>query len=397
MSGILNRGVAIASALAVAAGWITPLAGTAVAVGGWQVETVDQNGTGRFSSLRIDKDGNAHVAFVVDDPKYTLKYGFWDHAIKRWFVMPVDEGASFCSLTLDSKHRPHISYTDYGTMSGSKLRYAYWDGASWIKQAVPLNADIISFYTSIVLDANDNPTISFYEYTGPRGTDFRVRLRTVTKNASYWQVGTVDGQNQSGKFNALAIDAQGHMHLAYANVNSLTAGMRYAYWDGTSWNLEILDGHEQNNQENVGYSVCIALDREGNPHLSYSNYTNPAVKYAVRKNGQWQTQIVDRVSGVAYPDRNSIAIDDDGTPYIGYYDAGQGVLKLAHKEGQNWIGEIVDRNAAGATSSLQIDHGTIWISYADEGAGGLKVARRDLKGRDSAGTSAAVKPRKPIK
>ena len=61
-------------------------------------------------------------------------------------------------------------------------------------------------------------------------------------NGEYWQVETVDGDNQSGKFNSMAIDAQGHIHLAYANVNDMTAGARYAYWDGTSWKLDILDG-----------------------------------------------------------------------------------------------------------------------------------------------------------
>src|SRR5207248_9157819 len=247
----------------------------------------------RFSSLRIDKDGNAHVAYVADDgAKYPLKYSFWDHSLHKWFGMTVDESASYSSLALDSKQHPHISYADYGTTNGAKLKYASWDGTSWRKETIPLNAEIIAYYTSIVLDAHDNPSISFYEYDGPKGTEFRVRMRVVTKDAGYWQVKTVDGQNQSGKFNALAIDQQGQLRLAYANVNALTAGVRYGYWDGKSWKLELVDGREQNNQENVGYSVCIALDKEGNPHLSYMNYSSPAVKYAVRKNGRWQTQVI---------------------------------------------------------------------------------------------------------
>src|SRR5437870_4733766 len=106
------------------------------------------------------------------------------------------------------------------------------------------------------------------------------------------------------------------MHLAYANVNALTASVRYGYWLGQSWKLERVDGREQNNTELVGYSVCIALDKEGNPHMAYMNYSNPALKYAVRKNGQWRTQVVEQLSRVAYPDRNSIGIDDQGQPYI---------------------------------------------------------------------------------
>jgi hypothetical protein len=214
-------------------------------------------------------------------------------------------------------------------------------------------------------------------------------MRVVTRTGSYWQVRTVDGDNQSGKFNDVAADAKGYLHLAYANVNALTASVRYGYWNGKSWNLEMVDGREQNNQEDVGYSLCITLDKQGDPHLSYMNYSNPNVKYAVRKSGRWETQVVDHLAGVPYPDRNSIAVDEDGTPYISYFDPGRGILKLAHREGQNWVREVVDGNGSGATSSLQIDHDTLWISYADEGNGGLKVARREQKPRAAAGKASA--------
>jgi hypothetical protein len=103
--------------------------------GEWRVETVDNSGPGRSSSLKIDSRGNAHLAFTVEDGNnHPLKYAIWDGGIKRWFVMPVDQGVSTCSLALDSKQRPHIAYVDYGTGSGAKLRYAQWDGsAPWMR------------------------------------------------------------------------------------------------------------------------------------------------------------------------------------------------------------------------------------------------------------------------
>jgi len=144
--------------------------------------------------------------------------------------------------------------------------------------------------------------------------------------------------------------------------------------DGLSSKIEAFDGREQNDL--VGYSAAIAVDKDDNPHITYMNYSTPGLKYAVRKNGQWEVQGVDRLSGVGYPDRNSIAIDDEQRPYIGYYDAGKGILKMAHRDGQKWITEIVDSNFAGFTSSLDVKQGNIWISYADESNDGLKVARR---------------------
>jgi hypothetical protein len=378
--------------LSVAAAFIVYVATAA----NWETETVDQSGAGKFSSLRIDTSGNAHVAYVSEDGANSLKYAFWDHGLKRWFVMTVAKDASFSSLALDSKQRPHISYADFGMSSGAKLRYAHWDGAAWHKEELPLNSDTVGYYTSIGLDANDYPSISFYEYRGPKGTEISVRLRIVTWNGKFWEVKTLDGENQSGKFNSLAVDFRGHVHVAYANVNALTAGMRYAYWDGRSWSLEAFDGRQENATMLVGYSTCVALDKDANPHVTYMNYSTPTLKYAVRRAGHWEVQAVDRLAAVAYPDRNSIVVDEQGEPYIGYYDAGQGLLKIAHREGTKWAIEIVDSGASGFTSSLQLHDGVLWISYADEAGMGLKVARREVAARNtSSGPKQAAQGEKP--
>src|SRR5262245_24977524 len=84
----------------------------------WHTEVVDSEGTGAFTSLALDRDGNAHVSFVTQDGnKYPLKYGFWDQKLQRWFVMSVAEGAASSALALDSKQRPHIAVVDFGTAS----------------------------------------------------------------------------------------------------------------------------------------------------------------------------------------------------------------------------------------------------------------------------------------
>ena len=344
----------------------------------WEIGPVDSSGIGRYSSLRIDKDGNAHVAYVVEDAGNELRYGFWDHLQKKWFTMHVDGNASFCSLTLDSNQRPHISYADFGTESGSRLRYARWDGLKWKREAVPLNSDSIGYYTSIALDATDKPSISFYEYRGAKGSDFVLRLRVVSWTGTYWEVRTVDGSTSSGKFNSLAFDLQGQLRLAYANVNAMTAGARMATWNGKEWRLEVVDGMAANQNHTVGYSLAMSLDKAGTPHLSYWDMNVPLVKYATLKNGHWVTEVVDYLGAPAYWDRNSIAVDDVGQPYMSYYDSRSGQLRLAHKEGGRWQVEIVDSGFAGFASSLQIDRGVVWITYADETNHQLKVGRRTL-------------------
>ena len=139
--------------------------------------------------------------------------------------------------------------------------------------------------------------------------------------------------------------------------------------------------------------MCIAIDNTDRPHVAYMNYSHPSLKYSVLNEGHWETELVDEVAGVGYPDRNSIVVDKSGQPYISYYDAGRGLLKLAHKEGGKWLTEVVDGNRSGFTSSMAVDSRTLWISYADEAGGGLKVARRPLA--EHGAVTAVVPAREP--
>lgn len=342
----------------------------------WHEEVVDPSGGGKFSSLRIDKDGNGHVAYV-DDQQYLLKYSFWDHSLRKWFTTTVDKSSGFCALALDSKQHAHISYLNYGT---GQLKYAHWNGSSWDKQTIRIQAKDITFYTSIALDSNDNPSITYYEYWGT-GDNYSLHLRIVSWTGSYWSVRTVDSTPGSGKFNSVAVDSMGNPHVAYGNVKSENTSLRYAHWNGQSWVVEVLEG--VGNSGYSAYSVSLVLDKENTPHITCTDHERGLVKYATRRNGKWQIEIVDVLSQAGYPDRNGIALDEQGDPYISYYDAGQGVLKLAHRKGQKWATAIVAQNFAGFTSSLQIAHDTIWITYADESAGGLKCARGTIDGTGS--------------
>ena len=341
----------------------------------WEIGVVDAAGVGRFSSLKFDKDGNAHVAYVMEGGRFTLKYGFWDHTLNRWFTMPVSESASFCSLVLDSKQRPHISYADYGTAKGSKLRYAHWDGTAWKTEAIQLSADVIAYYTSIALDVSDKPTISYYEYEGPGGIGYTLRLRTVSWNGTRWEGRTIDATPGSGKFNFLVADSGGGLQIAYANVKAEYASLRYGRWNGQSWATEVLEGSRT---PFYVYSVAAGLDAANNPHIVYTDVANRLVKYTTRRDGKWELQVVDSMSKEAYPDRNGIAVDSEGKPYVSYYDAALGTLKVATRSGSRWITETVDQDFAGFGSSLQIDRGFLWVTYADERGGALKFARKAL-------------------
>src|ERR1017187_3491933 len=74
--------------------------------------------------------------------------GEW--ALNRWFSTNLEKASGFCSLALDSKQRPHISYP-----AGTGVIHSYWDGEKWQKQFANVHARVINYYTSIALDRSE--------------------------------------------------------------------------------------------------------------------------------------------------------------------------------------------------------------------------------------------------
>jgi hypothetical protein len=341
---------------------------TSTRAASWTVSEVGSGVLGKYSSLQIDQYANAHVSYF-DEAQGLLMYGFWDRNLGKWFNTPLDRSSGFCSMVLDTDQRPHISYPD----GSGTLREIYWDGSTWTKRTIEIRARVINYYTSITLDAKNNPTISFYEELGQ--DENRLRLRIVTWNGKFWAVKTVDDDHGSGKFNSIATDSHGYQQIAYGNVEYKNASLRYARWNGKSWDVEVLEGAGKPGTSM--WSVAMVLDKADVPHIAYTDAINGLVKYATKRNGAWELQIVDQLSNVAYPDRNGIALDEQGKPYISYFDGGAGLLKVAHVVNDKWVTEVVDRYS-GFTSSLQIRQGRIWLTYSDAN-GRLKFARRGIE------------------
>lgn len=338
----------------------------------WRIQVVDPGGGGTYSWMVIDQTGNAQVVYI-DDVLHHLKYAIWDRLLDKWFVMKLDSNCGgFASIALDSKQHAHIAYLEYGT---GRLKYASWDGTSWKIQPILVSARLLEYYTSMTIDADDHPVISYYEVLDALNSDYSLHLRTARFNGRFWEVSTIDATKGSGKFNSLASGPDGHIHAAYANVRDENASLRYAHWNGESWVRETLEGV---GQAFYVHAVSITVDKQNIPHIAYSDVANHCIRYATRPGGKWQFQIAASLVREGYPDRNGIALDDQDNPYISFYDAGAGVLKLAHRENDRWISEVVDTNSAGYTNSVRIANNEVLITYLDPGTNSLKCARRPL-------------------
>jgi len=124
---------------------------------GWHIEEISALG-GRYVSLALDSAGRPHFSCVGDCPSWGLCYVYKDGT--GWHAEGVDRGVDIgwgSSLVLDTEDRPYISYYDD---KNDTLRFAYRDGTTWITETVA-DENTVWETTSIVLDELGRPHIAY--------------------------------------------------------------------------------------------------------------------------------------------------------------------------------------------------------------------------------------------
>ena len=100
----------------------------------------------------------------------------------------------------------------------------------------------------------------------------------------------------------------------------------------------------------VGQYASLKLDGDDHPRIAYYDTTNTALKYAEWNGASWDITTVDSAGSVGQ--YASLALDpDDYHPHIAYYDAstGNGNLKYAARTGSIWLVGTVDADRVRTT------------------------------------------------
>ncbi|OPX81407.1 MAG: Cellulosome-anchoring protein precursor [Pelotomaculum sp. PtaB.Bin013] len=294
-------------------------------------------------------------------------------AAYTWSVETVDSAGdvgNYNSMSLDAANNPHISYYDYYDATNGDLKYARWDGTTWLNEMVDGSVCNVGEYTSLALDTSYYPCISYYDATNGD-------LKYAHWNGTAWQKETVDGSVYDvGKYTSLALDSAGYPRIGYYDATH--GDLKYAYWNGTAWQNETVDGSVYN----VGEYVSLALDTAGYPHICYRDVDNGCLKYAYKDGSGWHTEIVDGSVDDCVGWYSTIAIDAASHPHIGYYDMTNGDLKYAYKDGSGWHVEIVDSaGTVGWSTSLVLDSdGCPHLSYDSCDSLEIKYAYKNSSG-----------------
>jgi len=213
--------------------------------------------------------GIAHVAYVADDGEHTGQIcilGSFAQALVR------DEGGSraeYSSLVLDSapttayflrgqrneKWGPGFAMAPLGRRILENTGHPEVNpGAFWI------------LHLNMPWTKKDNPTISFYDYEGPGGVlYFGSEPFTGWR---YWEARTRGPGIGSGQvqFQSPAIPS-GTPHLAYANVATMHASLRYAHWTA----FVGCRGCWRERERPTRICPSPYLDTQNVPHIAYTD------------------------------------------------------------------------------------------------------------------------------
>ena len=241
----------------------------------------------------------------------------------------------------------------------------------WFSETVESHGDV-GQRTSIAIDGSGRPHISYIYAYNPR-VDDAGDLRHAWLDGTTWQVETVDGSGEAGWSTSLALSGLGRPRIAYHNPKRELCN--YAWFDGTDWHLETAD-----DTHGSGMYASLELDGSGNPHISHFNYDLRALMYAKRSGTTWVTATVDSSETTAGPGC-SLALDQSGRPRISYLGqvGYQGKLKYAWRKSSGWKTEaVISVGDTGYDSSLALDaQDRPHISYFGLVYRGLKHAWKD--------------------
>lgn len=349
----------------------------------WDKQPVAQYGDqGLDNSIALDSSGQPHISFREFDYYNltdNLKFASWDGI--AWHVEFVDSTGDVgfaSSLSLNRFDQPTITYHD----SNLNLKYAKRNNSGWNIVTLTKGAN-----PSLALDKSDRPHISYcrpeyiYNMTSKHYEIIRSDLMYAFGDGQNWQFQTIEQGGRVGEENSLALDSKGYPHIAYRDFGITGSMLKYATWNGTSWQTMIVDSHIVDSYNVIlnMQNISIAVDSADRPHISYFG-DGFSLKYAVWNGSNWQSKIVaDHIGDYELP--NSLALDNKDRPHILYRDYVPNSLKYAVWNDNAWQFDTVDSGIVpGMSNSLKLDnnnqpHISYYAAINGEGGGALYYAR----------------------
>jgi fibronectin type 3 domain-containing protein len=298
-----------------------------------------------FSSIALDSNGKAHIAYRDSSSEFHLKYA--TNAGGSWTNTTVDDNGftgSHIDIAVDGYGKVHISYYT-GTVG---LKYANNTAGSWTITDVDIGSTTLGQFTSIALGNDGAAHISYYD-SGDKDLKYaKVYGAFITK-------GIVDGTATNvGERSSIDVDRAGGVRISYSDQTSFD--LRIAEKVGDSWWTTAVDVEGM-----VGMPNSLDIDDRGLLSVCYFDTTDNRVKLAIQKAEPSAPRNLElEANGDMVRASWSAPISDNGVPVMGYvlyhyYPSGSvdwstGLTELTRTDG--FLAEGVHRYKVAAYNAL---------------------------------------------
>lgn len=338
--------------------------GSVASAGQWRFETLDGLGGANGATLNnvgVDPsvaiwNGMPHV-WYHDATGGDLRHAWWNGTF--WQFETLDgEGGPNGRTTNDVgtdiaaavwNGTPHVWYHD---ATRSDLRHAWWNGRTWLFEVLDGGAGASGYLSSevgeyIAVEVWDRSPHVWYRDSGLGD------LRHAWWNGTTWRFETLDGAggsngrtgNDTGLFNDVVVWG-GTPHVFYFDN---TAGeLRHAWWNGRTWLFETLDGQGGSGGRifaDVGpFSSVVVWDNQ--PHVFYYDDSGGTLRHGWWTGRTWLFETLDGAGGSGRTTTDTgwfnAATVWGGTPHVFYYDFDLKILRHAWWNGRAWSYETLD-------------------------------------------------------
>jgi uncharacterized repeat protein (TIGR01451 family) len=276
-------------------------------------------------------------------------------------------------------YTPHIGYHNATSQS---LKHARLSGTIWFSDTVDPHGGWKAACRNISL-----ALVSIYPHTPCIAYHDRAYWGVwfAYWDGTAWISDVVEGghfQGDGGVSLALEPVDPYTPHISY-NLPWNVDGLMYASLSGTAWMSHTWVITTVDSDGAVGSCNSLALEQTYpyTSHISYYDGDNGDLKYAWWSGTTWLSETVDS-DGEVGRWSTSLALDSGGDPHISYLDSTNLYnfdLKYAWLSGTTWLTDTVDSEGdVGWFTSLALDgHGNPHISYCDRANSDLKYARFD--------------------
>jgi hypothetical protein len=229
---------------------------------GWHYTKADSTVWMEHASLALDSNDLPHVAYIYQirgwpHELFGASYAYYDGV--SWHNEMVDTAYHMrsISIAIDGNNHPCIAY-DFAYEYGGGIKYAELDSAGWRFETLG-EGDYWYGAVSLAIDSADKPHIVWSGYYPAHG-GYILYYATREDNGWHAEIANVGG----GSYTSLHLDLNDNPHISYV----LHFWLRYAGWDGMNWHNEQVDSIRNTSPGNVSYTSIVA-DKDGYVHISY--------------------------------------------------------------------------------------------------------------------------------